>query len=85
MASTQLGTTAYLGDLLFSMWGDRCDPEGRHTCPDIVGEFKGENWRQPEGIAEVGSSHSSDETCESRWSQGDDNHSFPVFGHMQVR
>ena len=48
----------------------------RRTWPDIVGEFKGENVRQPEGIAEVGSSLSHDEACESRYCCGDDNHSF---------
>ena len=41
-----------------------------------VGTPKGQNCKCFEGLAEVGSSHSSDEACESRWSEGDDNHSF---------
>ena len=27
-------------------------------------------WREPDGLSEVGLPHSSDETCESRWSEG---------------
>ena len=67
------------------MLGDRCDEDIRPTCPDIVGEFKGENVRESDGIAEIGLYLSYDEACESRYCCGDDNHSFPVFGQMQIR
>ncbi|GHV33668.1 hypothetical protein FACS1894187_02580 [Synergistales bacterium] len=42
-------------------------------------------WSEPDGLPEVGLSHSSDEVCESTWSEGDNKSAFPKGKHAGHR